>query len=85
MLIGLPQTSLIHAHKPKKIVNDLIQQGDIAIALSSNDDQLLKDNDKFSNNFDYLSFQQHLSKHNNWLESTLYENNHIELCFKKID
>ena len=56
----------------------MIQQGDIAITSSSNDDPLLKDSDGFEHKFDYLPFEQGWGRRNNRSESTLYGNNFIE-------
>ena len=39
---------------------------------------MLKDSDKFANNFDYLSFQQCWGRYNNWSESTPHGNSYIE-------
>jgi len=83
--INLPSVKRLDSRSQAiRIANDLIQQGDIAITSSSNDDPLLKDSDGFEHKFDYLPFEQGWGRRNNRSESTLYGNNFIEPYKKKL-
>ena len=77
--INLPSVKRLDSRSQAiRIANDLIQQGDVAITSSLNDDPLLKDSEGFEHTFDYLPFQQGWVRRNNRPESTLYGKNFIE-------
>jgi len=60
-----------------RFANNLIQQGDVAITSSSDDDPILEESRLFDGTFNNLIFDQGRGRRNNRSESTLYGETYI--------